>query len=302
MIVGETMDKQHYEESMACLLQQLQEAGAVLIGAGGGMPAASGQKHYYESDDYFTSQFGDFAARYGFSNTNAGLEHAYPSTAARWGFWARLAGSLLHEERGQAYKDLWFLVNEKPLHVITTNQDAQFYHIFPDAQISTIAGDWRYLQCSEGCVDMLFPARNKWDAMSEALDEALCVPEALLPRCPVCRRELRPWIPGAHFLEGSRLNEEYDKINRFLERCEGSLLILELGTGGAMTPLIRTPLQQLAAELPEAFYVAIGTELVTLPKALASRGLVITGDLGAVLADAKERLMETKEGAVVWMT
>lgn len=52
-------------------------------------------------------------------------------------------------------------------------------------RITRLQGDWRYFQCKECCHDAIY--YNK-DMVMELNDKIVndCLPEAYIPRCPVC--------------------------------------------------------------------------------------------------------------------
>ncbi|MDO5422484.1 MAG: hypothetical protein Q4F41_02010 [Eubacteriales bacterium] len=45
-----TMKNKSYEKQVKSLVEEIQEAGAVVVGAASGMSAAAGYRHYYESE------------------------------------------------------------------------------------------------------------------------------------------------------------------------------------------------------------------------------------------------------------
>ena len=72
--------------------------------------------------------------------------------------------------------------------------------------------------------------------MNDAIDENLCIPAELIPRCPKCGAEMEPWVRGYTFLEGKKYKEEYRKINEFLTANQNKkILFLELNC----TPFVR---------------------------------------------------------------
>ena len=45
-----TMNNKSYEEQVKSLVEHIQDAGAIVVGAASGMSAAAGYRHYYERD------------------------------------------------------------------------------------------------------------------------------------------------------------------------------------------------------------------------------------------------------------
>ena len=133
-------------------------------------------------------------------------------------------------------------------------------------------------------------------AMNAAIDENLCIPSELIPRCPQCGAELEPWVRGYTFLEGEKYRDEYRKINEFLQQNKnGRILFLELGVG-RMTPMfIQEPFWNLTYQLPQAYYITINPKDALLPKQLAQKGRAIKEDIADVLRKAVERKKKQEE-------
>ena len=64
----------------------LDTSDAVVIGAGAGLSTAAG---YTYSGKRFEKLFGDFAARYGFTDMYSGGFYPYDSLEEYWAFWSR---------------------------------------------------------------------------------------------------------------------------------------------------------------------------------------------------------------------
>lgn len=83
-------------------------------------------------------------------------------------------------ETGETYTDLAELLKGKDYYIVTTNQDAQFYRVFPENRITRLQGDWRYFQCKECCHDAIY--YNKGMVM-ELNDKIVndCLPKHTFP-------------------------------------------------------------------------------------------------------------------------
>ena len=71
---------------------------------------------------------------------------------------------------------------------MTTNQDFQFTRVVSEEKLSAIQGDSRYYQCSRRCHDQIYYNKDMVYAMNAAIDENLCIPTEMIPRCPKLRR------------------------------------------------------------------------------------------------------------------
>lgn len=275
-----------YEEIIKRFVHQMQDAEAIVIGAGSGMSAADGYVHYYKRDDVFAQWFGDFEEKYGFHNSFNGVYYRYRTREEYWAFMARMIKLIRSSKAGQSYQDLKKLLEGRNYHVLTTNQDTLFTQICPEEKISAIQGDWRYNQCKNRCHDAIYENGEQVDRMVEAIDDC-AIPTALLPRCPKCGGKMEPWIRSYDFLEGRKYREEYEKLDQFLRKNQQKkVLFLELGVG-RMTPVfIQEPFWQLTYAWENAFYTTINPKDARMPKELEKKGLVIQEDIARVLHDA----------------
>lgn len=280
-----------HKKNVEILLEKIQQADAVLVGAASGMSAACGYNFFYHNDEIFQNYFGEFQKKYGFTGVFNGFYYRYPSKVAHWAFLARM-GCLLYEcQTGLPYYHLMQLLNGKDYHVLTTNQDFQFNGVVPEEKLSAIQGDFRYYQCSHCCHDAVYENRDMVYAMNRAIDRNLCIPEELIPHCPVCGAEFEPWVRGYTFLEGKKYENEHRKVQNFLQQHKTEkILFLELGVG-RMTPMfIQEPFWNLTYQLPQAFYITINPKDAILPIELKQKGHAIHEDIAMVLADTVKHL------------
>lgn len=273
------------------LVDKIQDADAILVGAAAGMSAACGYNFFYQNDEIFEKYLGEFGRKYGYTGAFNGFYYRYPSREAHWAFLARMSYMEYECETGKPYYDLMELIRDRNYHIMTTNQDFQFTRVVPEEKLSAIQGDSRYFQCSRRCHDEIYYNKEMVYAMNDAIDENLCIPPDMIPRCPKCGAEMEPWVRGFTFLEGKKYKDEYRKINEFLEENkEKKILFLELGVG-RMTPMfIQEPFWNLTLSFPNARYIAVNNQYDFLPKEIEDKGMVIVGDIAGVLKDAVERM------------
>lgn len=271
------------------LLQQVELADAIVVGAASGMSAADGKDFWYRNDENFYRMFGDFYRKYGFTGAFNGFYYPYGSEERRWAFLGRLGHHLHETKAGEAYQYLMELLKGKDYFVLTTNQDMLFHGLVPEERLSTIQGDWHYLQCGRPCHDKLYSSKEMLKKMNEAIDENLELPSGMVPRCPRCGAVMEPWVRGYHFLEGKKYKEEYEKWYDFVvTNQKKKILFLELGVG-RMTPMfIQEPFWNFTYQLPQAFYITINPKHALLPEELTQKGLAIKEDIREVLAQAVE--------------
>lgn len=279
------MDTKSYPHSSALLLEKIQQADAICIGAAAGMSAACGHHYHYESDPIFKAHFAEFEKKYGFQGTFNGFYYPFKTSEERWAMIAATLHLQFHLPTGQTYLDLFELVKDRNYFVVTTNQDMQFHRQFPDDRVSTIQGDNGYFQCKRPCHDELYESREIAERLYANIRDCK-IPAGMVPRCPVCGGELEPWVRGYTFLQGKKYQDQYDRWESFInENASKNILFLELGVG-RMTPMfIRQPFWNLTYQLPDAYYIAINPRDAHIPKELDGRGSVFHEDIATVLRD-----------------
>lgn len=287
------MTKEQYKQLLDCLVSHIEEADAIVIGAASGMSAAAGFRHYYEHDKEFIDNLGDFEKKYGYHNSFDGFYYPYQTSEERWAFLARNLCMILDEKTGEPYQDLHEILKDKNYYILTTNQDTQFTHVFPEEKISAIQGDWRYFQCSQRCHYELYDSVDTLHELNNTIDKNLRVPSNMIPHCPKCGAQMEPWVRSWTFLEGKKYHEEYEKLNTFLKKNKSSkILFLEIGVG-RMTPMfIQEPFWNMTYAWPNAYYITINPKDALVPKELEKKGLAIHEDIAKVLKDVKEMIYE----------
>lgn len=290
------MNTKHCENA-EFLLKKIEESDAVLVGAASGLSAADGKHFWYENDEEFRKVFGPFWKKYGVQSAFDACYFRYPNEEEHWAMLASFLHHLYESKAGQVYKDLKILLQNKPYHIMTTNQDFLFTQDFPEDKISAIQGDWRYFQRADGKYDRTFDNHEMIEKMYEALsDDGLTIPSELIPRDPEDGAPLIPWLRHPGFLEGSRYEDAYRRIREFLDKYKGKkILFLELGVG-RMTPMfIQEPFWQLTYQLPFAYYISVNPRDALLPTVLDGKGRAIHEGIAEIFRDAV-KIKEKEEG------
>ena len=255
------------------LKQKIDTADAIVVGGASGMSAASGFKFYYQDDEIFRKLAGGLADKYGFTNLFDGFYNP------------NLTKYVYECETGETYKDLAEALSGKNYYIVTTNQDAQFYRVFPADRITRLQGDWRYWQCKNRCHDAIYYNEKEVMALSEKIvNDAL--PDELIPRCSKCGGYMEPWVRGRDFLQGKDYEKELERYMNFLRtNMNKKVLFLELGVG-MMTPMfIKEPFMNMVYQWPDAFYATINPRHAIIPKEIASKSLAINDDIAFTLKE-----------------
>ena len=281
------------KEKIELLRQKIDEADAIVVGGASGMSAASGFVFYYQEDDVFRRMAGSLAKKYDRHNMFDLFYDRRPSRGEQWALMLRVIHYIYECYTGETYTDLAELLKGKDYYIATTNQDAQFYRVFPAERITRIQGDWRYWQCSRPCHDEIYYNKERvLELCPKIVGDTL--PDELIPRCPHCGKELAPWVRGYTFLEGEYYQREMKRYLDFLRaNSRRKVLFLELGVG-MMTPMfIKEPFMNMTYQFPNAFYATVNPQHAIIPKEIARKSLAISDDIAVTL---KQLLVKSTAG------
>ncbi len=270
-------------DKIAQLRKALDDADAVLIGAGAGLSAAAG---LIMTGPRFTENFADFIAKYGFTDLyNAGF-HQFDSLEEKWAFWSR---HFMLDRYGDipnaTYDVLKNLVADKDYFIITTNVDHCFQRTgFDKTRLFYTQGDFGLFQCSVPCCKKTYDNEAIVRRMA-AEQKNMCIPSALVPRCPVC---------GAPMTQNMRFDDTFVEdegwrraMNRYQEfirqHRDTNLLLLELGVGGNTPGIIKFPFWQLTAQDPAFTYACVTLNDAVCPPSITDQSICISADINDVL-------------------
>lgn len=269
------------------LAQQIKEADAILIGGGSGMSNAAGMNFWYEASPLFLKYMSYFHDKYHFEGVFNGYYSHFDSLEERWAF-NIMAWDMIFNIPPQkpTYDYLKMVIGEKPVHIVTTNQDGLFKKYFPESQVSEIQGSDYFLQSKNTATD-----KNLYDTqkiVKELLPKIKNnrLPREYFPKSEVDGAPLIVWARGPEFLEDQRYNAEYQKINRFLGQHKNeNILFLEMGVG-RMTPMfIQEPFWEMTYYMANSHYVNINPkDAITSPE-IQDRSLLIGADINEVLKE-----------------
>lgn len=284
------MDLQR-KSKLEWLAQQIARADAVVIGGGSGLSSAAGYDHYHWSPA-LSGPLEKFRKYYGFTSPFAGFYHCFSSYGEQWGYYSQYIRAMWEAPTGRPYLDLKEIIGNKPVFVLTTNVDGQFFRVFPKEKICAFQGDFGYCQCSQPCQDKLWENRDLVERLTCRL-QGVRLPEDAVPRCPDCGRVLVPWVRDDTFLEGcvwrQNLTRYHDFLRHWLLEQPGKrLLLLEVGVGEMTPSIIKLPFWQLTARNEMVFYACMNQKESDMPEHLKDRGLYIQGNLAETLAALRQ--------------
>ncbi|TGG40701.1 NAD-dependent protein deacetylase [Duncaniella freteri] len=271
------------QEKIQILIKKINDADAIVVGTASGMSAAGGLRYYYQDDDDYKKIAGGLREKYGDKNL---FDAYYDRRIAKGEHWALLLRSIKHLydiDIPEVYIELYEILHGKNYYIVTTNQDAQLFRVFPEDKITRLQGDARYFQCKNRCHDKIYYNKEIIDELIPKIQND-SLPEDLIPVCPRCGGEMVDWVRSREFLQGKEYEREYNRYIDFIRRnADRKILFLELGVG-MMTPMfIKEPFMNMTYQLPDAYYITVNPKHAIIPKEIASKSLDIQDDIAFVL-------------------
>ena len=261
----------------------LDEADAVVIGAGAGLSTSAG---FTYDGERFHKYFADFEAKYGFHDMYSGGFYPYATPEEHWAYWSRYIRINRYTDAPKpVYEELFRLVRDKDYFVITTNVDHCFQKAgFDKKRLFYTQGDYGLFQCSEPC------CQETWDneaviRQMVAEQKDMKIPSALIPHCPHCGKPLTMNLRSDdRFVEDEGWHAAAGRYANFLRTREGQkILFLELGVGYNTPVIIKYPFWQMTAKNPRATYACINRGEVFCPDEIADRAICVDGDIGEAI-------------------
>lgn len=262
----------------------LQDADAVLIGAGAGLSAAAGLTY---SGERFQKHFADFAEKYGILDMYSGGFYPFPSPEEHWAWWSRhILVNRYDVPAGKPYLDLLRLVQDKDYFVLTTNVDHQFQLAgFDKARLFYMQGDYSLWQCSRPCHQTTYDNEQAVRRMVSQQKE-MRIPSELVPRCPICGAPMTMNLRcDDTFVQDEGWYAAQKRYEGFLETHEhAKLLLLELGVGFNTPGIIKLPFWRMTAENSKAIYACLNLGEAFCPDEIGGQSICMDCDVGRVLS------------------
>lgn len=167
-----------------------------------------------------------------------------------------------------AYNRLYEIVQGKDYFVVTTCTDDRIYQSnFPEEKIAAPCGTWRYMQCSELCMEELLPVT----------DEMLQKKEMIY--CPHCGNRVSfNQVSCEKYNEQGYLNQ-WGAYRNWLQRTiNQKICIIELGVGMKYPTIIRWPFERIAYCNNKASFIRVHNYLYQMTEELHGKGISIEAD------------------------
>lgn len=275
---------QNFSTQVDKLRAALAMADAVVVGAGAGLSTAAG---YTYSGPRFSRLFGDFAARYGFSDMYSGGFYPYDTLEEHWAFWSRYVMCNRYEPMpGRVYQRLLDLLRNRDYFVLTTNVDHCFQRAgFDKQRLFYTQGDYGLFQCSRPCCQETWDNEDVIRAMVDQQSD-LRIPSELVPHCPHCGAPATMNLRSdGTFVEDEGWHKAAARYSEFLRRHEGMhTLYLEIGVGGNTPGIIKYPFWQMTAANPRATYACVNLGEACAPRELEHQSILIDASADEVIA------------------
>jgi NAD-dependent SIR2 family protein deacetylase len=288
------------DDKVRKLRQALDQADAVVIGAGAGLSTSAG---FIYTGERFQTYFQDFSSQYGFYDMYSGGFYPFSTPEEHWAYWSRFVYVNRYMDPPKPlYDELFALVQDKDYFVITTNVDHCFQKAgFDRHRIFYTQGDYGLFQCSEPCSQQTYDNADAIGRMVEAQgfvispDGTLALPEdgqltmtvptELVPRCPRCGKPMTMNLRSDDkFVEDEGWHVHGAYYSEFLRRHRNmNTLYLELGVGYNTPGIIKYPFWQMTAQNSKAVYACLNRSKAMCPGQIEHQSICINGDIGDVL-------------------
>lgn len=274
---------QSCSEEIGKIKSALEQADAVLIGAGAGLSASAGLTY---GGERFTRYFADFHAKYGITDMYSGGFYPYRTLEEYWAWWSRhIFYNRYIDPPKPVYGMLYELVKDKNYFALTTNVDHCFQKAgFDKKRLFYTQGDYGLFQCSVPC------HRKTYD--NEALvrrmvaeQKDMKIPPELIPYCPVCGKPMTVNLRSDDtFVQDSGWQAAYERYKAFVgENRDKRIVLMELGVGGNTPVIIKYPFWRMALQNKNATYLCINYGEAGCPPQIQDRSVCLNDDIGKVL-------------------
>ena len=283
------MEKKDYKQSIAELRDAIDNADAIIVGAGAGLSTAAGLTY---SGERFQRYFGDFIAKYGFRDMYSAGFFPFQTLEEQWAYWSRhIWYNRYVEPPKDTYAKLLRLVQGKDFFAITTNVDHQFQKAgFPKERLFYTQGDYGLWQCSVPCHDKTY---DNYETVKRMIEEQrdMRVPSELVPYCPVCGKPMAMNLRADDtFVEDEGWHAAAGRYRDFLEaHQDGKMLYLELGVGANTPVIIKYPFWRYTYANPDATYACVNYGEAYAHPDIRDRSILVEADIGRMLDDLRDR-------------
>lgn len=290
----------NYSDNIQKLRKAIDEADAIVIGAGAGLSTSAG---FTYSGERFEKYFFDFAERFGIPDMYSGGFYPFPQDEIRWAWWARhIYFNRYVDAPKPIYQELLKLVKDKNYFVITTNVDHCFQKAgFDKGRLFYTQGDYGLFQSVNPAIRKTYD-NEEWvmkamEAQGFVKDESgefqvpedhslsMQIPSELIPKCPDDGSDVVMNLRSDNsFVEDDGWHKAADAYSDFLDTHEGiRILYLELGVGANTPVIIKYPFWRMTMANEKATYACLNYGEAFCPEEIEDRSICIDGDIGQII-------------------
>ncbi len=282
-----TKSTDSYWDNIEKVKIKIQNADAVLIGAGAGLSASAG---FTYSGKRFEDNFPDFIAKYHFKDMYSAGFYPYKTLEEYWAYWSRYIFINRYQNAPEnVYHDLYNLVQGTEYFVLTTNVDHCFQKAgFDKHRLFYTQGDYGLWQCSKPCHNKTYDNEPMIKRMVTE-QKNMRIPSELIPYCPVCGAPMSMNLRADNtFVEDNGWHMAADRYQNFISRYKDlNIVYLELGVGGNTPGIIKYPFWQMTCKNPNAAYICINLSETYIPPEIKKQSIGIADDIGDALTHIK---------------
>ncbi|MBR2531649.1 MAG: Sir2 silent information regulator family NAD-dependent deacetylase [Lachnospiraceae bacterium] len=304
MMFQRRLPKTETPDGIAKLRRALEEAEAVVIGAGAGLSTSAG---FIYTGERFDRYFFDFAAKYPFRDMYSGGFYVLESPPEEmWAYWSRYIWINRYMPiPNDTYARLFGLVKDRDYFVITTNVDHCFQRSgFDKKRLFYTQGDYGLLQSAsphgasahrtyenEGIMRRMLLAQGFGIGEDSALiipegrEISMRIPAELIPYCPDDGEPMTMNLRSDdRFVEDEGWHKAAERYAEFLRRHEkGKVLFLEAAVGMNTPGIIKFPFWKMTGQRPDATYACLNYGEAYAPDEIRDRSICINGDIREIL-------------------
>lgn len=277
------------------LKEKINEADAIIVGAGAGLSTAAG---FIYNGERFEKYFFDFIQKYHMKDMYSGGFFPFESDEEFWAYWSRYIYINRYMDAPlPTYNDLFEIIKDKDYFVITTNVDHCFQKAgFDKKRLFYTQGDYGLFQCSKPCHKKTYDNKEIIEKMliSQGFiinedktlsfnnnDIKMYIDKELLPVCPICGEQMTMNLRSDDaFVEDEGWHKAADNYIQFLNRhSELKTVFLELGVGYNTPVIIKYPFINMTNKWPKATYICINPNEKYAPEGIEDKSIIINDDI-----------------------
>ena len=281
------------------LQEALQQADAVIIGAGAGLSTSAG---FTYDGERFQRYFSDFEAKYGFHDMYSGGFYPFETLEEHWAYWSRFIFLNRYSDPPKpVYQKLLQLVKDKDYFVLTTNVDHCFQKAgFDKHRLFYTQGDYGLWQCGKPCHHKTYDNQEVVRRMVEAQGfrvtaqglelpagaaPRMAVPADLVPHCPRCGEPMSMNLRADDtFVEDEGWHQAAQRYSDFLRRHQHMrVLFLEAAVGFNTPTIVKYSFWRMVYEWEDAVYACLNYGEAFAPDEIKKKSICIDGDIGTIL-------------------